>query len=146
VARNLSPDPGGVFDSDAHRRVLAFLRAPTDDGHDPESNEPAHEPGAPMLVEGYGWEKSLTDRTFADASFVSSGADISKVLSDLEADGFVAEKDGGYVMTAEGFAALNGPNGNEPPPMTEMMVNAMHADGTLTDDELALWRAATEES
>lgn len=133
---NLPPDIGGVFKSDAHRRVLAFLRAPHDDGGG------VHEAGAPMAVEPGGWETSLSERMNADAWFVSSGADLTTVLSELEADGFVEERPEGYIVTDDGAAALAGPNAHEPPPMTEAMIEALVAEGKLDDDGVAAWREA----
>lgn len=136
MSPKLPPDLGGVFDSDAHRRVLAFCRAPHDDG------EGAHEAGAPMSLTPGGWERSLSERMGADVSFFTSGADLESILNDLERAGYVELTDEGVRMTDEGFDALNGPNANEPPPMTEAMVNALVEDGQLDDDQVAAWREA----
>ena len=113
-----------------------MLRAPHDDGGG------AHEPGAPMALEAGGWEKSLGERIAADEAFTGHNH-IQAILNSLESDGYLEDRPDGYIMTAEGLAALTGPNGNEPPPMTPAMISAMRADGSLTDDEIAAWSAAT---
>jgi hypothetical protein len=83
-------DPGGIFASDAHRRVMANVPNPDEDALD---------------VDGL-----VTERINGD-DFLDLGYDeLQSVLDDLEADGHVKRyKDGSYKNTASGFKALTGP-------------------------------------
>ncbi len=85
-------DPGGVFASDAHRRVMAHLPNPDDD---------------PVSV-----EELIADRINADphtlAHFGSSG-EVAEVLADLEADGHAKKLKNGWKNTPDGFELLTGP-------------------------------------
>lgn len=89
------PDPGGVFQSDVHRRVLAHMPEPGED----ESN---------MSL--------LKDRLDSDIWFTYPEAevDLARVVADLIDEGFAD----GIIMTQEGYDALTGPVVNEPPPLT----------------------------
>lgn len=82
-------DPGGVFDSDTHRRVLAHLPLPAD---------------APTSV------VDLAHRIGPDAVHhkISSIEELVDVLKELEADGYAVLGDG-WKMTDDGFDALTAP-------------------------------------
>lgn len=92
-------DPGGVFESDAHRRVLGHLPGPKDDhAHFYERNEPtAHE------------------RVQTDQQHDLDEEEIDEILSDLEAAGFAKNGKHGWHMTAAGLDALQAgpPEGGE---------------------------------
>lgn len=86
-----APDPGGVFASDTHRRVLAHL-------HD----EPQE-------------LNALGHRISGDAHHGLETVDeLADVLADLEADGYAHETKAGWKMTGEGLDALNAPLPNAP--------------------------------
>ena len=86
-------DPGGVFASDVHRRVMANVPNPDDD---------------PVNSDGL-----LEDRVAKD-DYLNVGYDeLDEVLKDLEADGHVKKTKAGYKNTAAGFKALTGPNKEE---------------------------------
>jgi hypothetical protein len=84
-----TPDPGGNFASDAHRRVMGSLPDPDQTALTPEE-----------LLEG----KVSTD------DFLNPTADeLAEILADLEADGDVRKmKNGGYKATKTGYDALTG--------------------------------------
>jgi hypothetical protein len=79
-------DPGGVFASDTHRRVLGSL-----------------------FKVGPSWPvEDLMARINNDQhTKVDDTEELSEVLKDLEADGYVSEKQDGWGMTAAGLKALN---------------------------------------
>lgn len=96
----MSADPGGVFASDDHRRVLGSLRPPYLDGD-------GHSLGA------------LVDHVATDPYTFGEGhpdeEEVLDVLKDLEADGHAQHTaKHGWRMTKKGFNALTGPNGNAP--------------------------------
>lgn len=92
------PDPAGVFDTDTHRRALAYLPLP--DG-DPIPTEEAAVP--------------LAQDENTPVAYVDEAAEILKAL---EAEGYAERsEEGRWKMTQEGFDALTGPIPNEPPPM-----------------------------
>lgn len=85
-------DPGGIFASDAHRRVMANLPNPD---------------GDPMSV-----EELIRDRINEDdfaLAHLQSIEEVEDVLADLEADGFASESQKGWKNTKAGFEALTGP-------------------------------------
>lgn len=87
-------DPGNVFASDAHRRVMAHLPNPDDD---------------PVAV-----EELIAERINSDPHTLGhfDGADeVTEVLKDLEADGHAKELKHGWKNTPAGFDALTGPPG-----------------------------------
>jgi CBS-domain-containing membrane protein len=84
-----APDPGGVFASDAHRRVMANAPNPDDD---------------PLSV-----EELLEQRVAKDEHLDIDRDDLEDVLKDLEADGHVKQLKDGWKNTPDGFAALTGP-------------------------------------
>lgn len=80
-------DPGDVFASDAHRRVLAHLPVPGDDPMD---------------------SGALFDRMVPDVgSDFADEAEVGEVLKDLEADGHATELKAGWKQTKRGHDALN---------------------------------------
>lgn len=106
---DLAPDPGAVFASDLHRRVLAHLSTPSEDiGWEPialvariapDVNTPI--PAAPGL----------------SIDFEAEADGLVEILEDLKADGYARRhRNGAWQMTDKGFEAITGPNGNEPPP------------------------------
>lgn len=102
-------DPGGVFDSDTHRRVLGHLPLPGTD---------------PMPTRGPAGRKahtrSLGHRLSADAHHrIQTVDELEEVLKDLEADGYAGQTKAGWKMTKAGLDKLNGPNANEPDPDAE---------------------------
>lgn len=81
------PDPGGIFASDTHRRVLGHLPLPGDDPSD-------------VTALGY--------RISGDAHHGLAHVDeLSEVLEDLEADGHATQLKDGWRLTKGGLDALN---------------------------------------
>jgi hypothetical protein len=80
-------DPGGIFDSDAHRRTLAHLHT-----------------GETFTVE------DLLERMRSDVGTdFGDEAELAEVLSDLEADGYATKTKDGWKQTKKGLGALNAP-------------------------------------
>lgn len=92
------PDPGQVFASDVHRRVLAHLAVPGAEDNEPLEVSP--------LIQRLNPDGANPFFTEADAK------DLEEVLKDLEADGYASGK-GGWHMTKKGFEAITGPVGGE---------------------------------
>lgn len=87
-----SPDPGGNFASDAHRRVMAHLPNPDDD---------------PIGVGSL-----ITERINKDPHSLQhfeSVDEVTDVLDDLEADGYAKKLKAGWKNTPDGFDVLTGP-------------------------------------
>ena len=84
-------DPGGVFESDAHRRVL---------GHLPPDEKWALEDLAARL--------DPDEHTPITADEVD---DLEGILLDLEAEGYVGQTKDGWKVTKSGQEALNAPVG-----------------------------------
>jgi hypothetical protein len=99
-----SPDPGGTFASDAHRRVMAHLPNPDDD---------------PITADALILERINHDPNtlvyFTDADQVTG------VLRDLEADGHAKQLKAGWQNTQSGFDILTGP----PSPMAAQNAPAL---------------------
>lgn len=94
MAPAYAPDPGGVFASDTHRRVLGHLSQ-----SDPIDLHP------------------LGHRISADPDHgLSTVEELEEVLTSLKADGFASQSKDGWKMTQKGFDAITGPNANEPTP------------------------------
>lgn len=91
MPRRNHPDPGGIFDSDDHRRVLAHLGDVASDGYQ-----------TPELLERLGPDVGTS---FDEVD------ELIEVLKDLEADRFAREGQHGWYMTRTGLRALTGPNG-----------------------------------
>jgi hypothetical protein len=92
AAMSYAPDPGGVFASDAHRRVMAHLPNPDQD---------------PVPVEDL-----ITHRINQDPHTLQHFQDagqVADVLHDLEADGHAKNLKDGWKNTPAGFDALTGP-------------------------------------
>jgi hypothetical protein len=80
------PDPGGVFDSDTHRRVLAHVPLP---GDPPSALHPLGVRISPDRHHG-----------------LSHVDELEAVLGELEASGYLSREDGHFVMTDAGLEAL----------------------------------------
>jgi hypothetical protein len=88
------PDPGNVFDTDAHRRVMAHLPNPDDD---------------PVPVDVLIAERINRDpHTLAH---FDAADEVVDVLEDLEADGHAKQLKHGWKNTPDGFDLLTGPPG-----------------------------------
>ena len=84
------PDPGGNFASDVHRRVACALPDPD---------------------EGYQDVDWVMERVQLDDFLDVDRDELGSVIQDLEADGDAkVNKDGKWVLTKEGHAALTGDN------------------------------------
>lgn len=83
-----TPDPGGNFATDAHRRVIAQV-----------ANDDVTRVPFELVVE----------RVNADDQVDLSAEDVAEVLKELEAAGDVDKTEEGYDATALGFEALTGP-------------------------------------
>lgn len=100
-------DPGGIFASDTHRRVLAHLPVPGDGPMVVNSTE--------MLRPRELRRVSLAHRISSDAHHGLQHVDeLAEVLADLEADGHAEQSKDGWKMTRAGFDALTGPIAEEP--------------------------------
>jgi hypothetical protein len=83
-------DPGGVFESDAHRRVLGHLPLPDDDAdHFYERNEP-----------------TAAERVHTDGELELDDDEVESIFADLEASGYATAAAAGWQMTAAGLEAL----------------------------------------
>jgi hypothetical protein len=87
-----APDPGGNFDTDAHRRVMAHLPNPDDD---------------PITIEDLIVERINKDPH--TLTHFASADDVASVLADLEADGHAKQLKDGWKNTPSGFDLLTGP-------------------------------------
>jgi hypothetical protein len=85
-------DPGGVFATDAHRRVLGYLPTP-----DSEATTLA------LLT------KRIADNDKEHAGRMAE-EEFAGVLASLEEEGYVDSAHGALKMTAKGFEALQGGN------------------------------------
>jgi hypothetical protein len=83
------PDPGGVFESDTHRRVLSHVPDP---------------PHSPMTLHPLG-VRIQPDRHHG----LSHVNELEEVLGALEACGYVAQDEGGFITTDAGLEALCAP-------------------------------------
>ncbi len=95
-------DPGGVFASDTHRRVLAHLPLPDADPmvvYDDSSSD------VRTLRRSSLWHRLQPD---VGTSF-DDPAEVADVLADLEAEGFCSQTKAGWKMTKKGLEALNAP-------------------------------------
>lgn len=81
-------DPGGNFASDVHRRVMCAVANPDQDPTDLDE---------------------VINRVAADEHCNVEAGEVSEVLADLEADGDVRSKGGGWQNTKSGFEVLSGP-------------------------------------
>lgn len=85
-------DPGGIFASDAHRRIMAHLPNPDDQ---------------PITVEDLILER--INRDVHTLAFFQSADEIAEILEDLKADGHAKHLKAGWINTESGFDALTGP-------------------------------------
>ena len=92
-------DPGGIFESDTHRRVLAHLPLPGDDPialYDPYAERPT--------------KVSLFHRMIADVGTdFADENELLEVLYDLQSAGYAGETKVGWKQTKKGHDALNAP-------------------------------------
>ena len=86
-------DPGGVFESDVHRRVL---------GHLP--------PDEKWAVEDLAERLDPDEHTPIGAGEID---ELSEVLADLEAEGYASQTKDGWKLNKRGLDALNAPVGGE---------------------------------
>jgi len=113
-------DPGQVFPTDSHRRVLAYLPQP---GEDAQSTP------------------ALCERIAEDANVPFEDLEtLRRILTDLATSGDAEEVESGYWrLAADGFDRLNGSNGDEPPPLKgERLKRAEREDAELEDRQAAL--------
>ena len=87
-----APDPGGVFASDAHRRVMAHLPNPDQD---------------PVIV--YDLVANRINPDPHTLGHFSSAHEVLDVLLELEGDGHAKKLKDGWRNTKSGFDALTGP-------------------------------------
>src|SRR4051812_45695793 len=84
------PDPAGVFASDTHRRVMAYLPPPGDDAIPLQDLLPF------IQEDGDLW--------------IQKDEEVKKILKDLEGDGYANQgKDDLWKQTKDGHETLNGP-------------------------------------
>jgi hypothetical protein len=82
-------DPGGVFASDTHRRVMANVPNPDDEA-------------LPV-------DELLAERVAKDDYLDLDARELTDALDDLEADGHVKQTKNGWKNTPAGFKALTAP-------------------------------------
>lgn len=100
-----APDPGGVFESDTHRRVC---------GHAPD-------PGTERMT-----LNDLGLRIQPDLHHGLSHVDeLSEVLEDLRAKGYVDWDDDGWITTDSGMAALAAPAPETSGPVTPAVIGGL---------------------
>lgn len=134
MAIGRAPDPGGIFRFDDERHVLGHLRSPYDDGGG------LTDPSQGLSVEEVVDRLRRGGGPYADMVW----DDVVQVLTDLQADGdSTQDGDGLWTMTAQGYSKLTGPNGYEPPPMSEFQVTALHESGQIDEEGLRAWKDAT---
>lgn len=105
-------DPGGVFESDTHRRVLSHVPDP---GFEPMALHPLGHRLSPDPHHG-----------------LQHVDDLQSVLDALEASGYVSKsEDGCYISTDEGMAALAAPAPETTGPPTPAVIGGLDA-GDLT--------------
>ena len=120
-------DPGGIFASDVHRRVLASI------------STPEAEVGwtIPALLARLNEDPFTPIPTQPDLDIAAEETAISTVLKELKTDGFVEEFAGGiFRMSVAGFEALTGPIANQPGPSVEITgpadLGSMHTPAKAT--------------
>jgi hypothetical protein len=110
-------DPGGTFDTDAHRRIMAHLPNPDD---------------PPITVEDL-----ILDRVNRDPNTLTHFADATEliaVLEDLEAAGHAKHLKNGWRNTQSGFVALTGPPTETTTPHRQAMIGLDPAAATSNGD------------
>lgn len=94
MPRKNHPDPGGVFPSDDHRRVLGHLGT--------------------RATEGYEVGELLERMWPDDSTSFEEERELLEVLEELQADGLATESArGAWYMTKAGFDAITGPVAEE---------------------------------
>lgn len=116
-----------MFDTDAQRRVLAHLPLP---------DEQATTISA--LVTRLVPDESQHQLGLTLATGLHRTDALEEVLDELAAKGYAKVGKDTVKMTKLGFDALNGPNGYEPPPLTEEAIKAAKAaDAKVEAEDLA---------
>jgi hypothetical protein len=106
----MKPDPGGIFASDVHRRVLAHLTTP--------DAETGWQP-LPLVLRLSGDFDTPIPPVDANgiADLPAGQSQVEEILAELKAEGFAVRHKGDvWQMTQKGFGALTGPIANEPDP------------------------------
>lgn len=85
-------DPGGIFASDAHRRVMAHLPNPDDDP-----------------INTYDLVADRINKDPHTLAHFDRAREVDEVLADLEADGHAKRLKHGWKNTPDGFELLTGP-------------------------------------
>lgn len=96
-----APDPGGVFTSDVHRRVLGHLPLPGD---------------SPQALDDLAVRLDPDPHTPIGKDDITA---LTAVLDELHDENYITETKDGYRMSKAGLTALTGPIANEPPPVEE---------------------------
>lgn len=104
-----APDPGGVFASDTHRRVLGHV---PDAGDEPLGLHPLGHRISPDSHHG-----------------LQHVDDLAKVLSDLVAEGYCSEGEDGWVCTEEGMDALCRPAPEQEGAATPAVIGGLDQGG-----------------
>lgn len=102
------PDPGGVFASDTHRRVL---------GHVPDPGDP------PMELHPLGHHISPDPK-----HGLGHVDELEVVLRELEADDYCVYGEGGWVMTDEGLEALRAPAPEDDGPVRPALIDGLEVN------------------
>lgn len=110
-------DPGGIFDSDSHRRVL---------GHLTDEALPLSGPGGHKAH-----TRSLGHRVSQDPHHgLETVDDLEEVLKDLEADGYASKSKDGWKVTKKGTEALAAPLPEEPDaPVGPVVLEGLTTEG-----------------
>lgn len=95
-------DPGGVFASDTHRRVLAHL------------------PKEPMEFNAFGHRLSRDPW-----HGIQDAKELERVLGELEREGYAKGKDGHWSMASAGLEALQAPAPERPGPITPAVIEGL---------------------
>ena len=95
------PDPGGNFQSDAHRRIMAHLPNPGDKPITPDD----------LILE-------RINRDPHTLAHLTTAAEVVEILWQLKEDGHAKELKAGWVNTPSGYDLLTGP------PTVEATLNA----------------------
>lgn len=122
---NYSPDPGGNFASDVHRRVAGHLPLPSED---------------PTSV------TALLLRIAPDPLTPLDEDSLTIVLEDLASSEDAKGTASGWKLTAAGRDALCGAIANEPPPLKGAALKAAEAsDDVLAEEEAEIIQRAKDE-
>jgi len=138
-------DPGGIFASDFHRRILAFL--PHDDGD--EATLDSIE--LPDLISRLhdDLDSIRTSGPPREIKFVPwTEADLDAILQELEGSGFAYAQDGRWTASEAGIEALTGPaldRREKQPDGSLKLVESPPMEGKRLEQAEAINDAAAEE-